>query len=40
MPDYNYKIYNFINPCLQKFKDISILELELKREDQLNFSDF
>ena len=20
MPDYNYKIYNFINPCLQKFK--------------------
>ena len=30
MPDYNYKIYNFINPCLQKFKDISILEFGVK----------
>ena len=40
MPDYNYKIYNFINPCLQKFKDISILEFGVKEEDQLNFSRF
>ncbi len=30
MPDYNYKIYNFINPCLDKFKDISILEFGVK----------
>ena len=30
MSDYNYKIYNFINPCLDKFKDISILEFGVK----------
>ena len=30
MSDYNYKIYNFINPCLEKIKDIKILEFGVK----------
>ena len=30
MTDYDYKINNFINPCLQKFEDISILEFGVK----------
>ncbi len=30
MSDYNYKIYNFIKPCLEKFKDIKILEFGVK----------